>query len=54
MAIWNKLTNDVSGMAMDAKKLKSVEKQMDVLAKSMGMSDAMYKDLLAQIQTLIK
>ena len=53
MAIWNKLTNDVSGMAMDAKKLKSVEKQMDVLAKSMGMSDAMYKDLLAQIQTLI-
>ena len=53
MAIWNKLTNDVSGMAMDAKKLKSVEKQMGVLAKSMGSSDAMYKDLLAQIQTLI-
>lgn len=54
MAIWNKLTNDVSGMALDAKKLKSVENQMDVLAESMGMSDAMYKDLLAQIQTLIK
>lgn len=51
--IWQGITNQISGMALDAKKMQSVETQLEVISESMAKSEAMSTTLTEALNKIL-
>lgn len=51
--IWQGITNQISGMALDAKKMQSVETQLEVISEAMAKSEAMSTTLTEALNKIL-